>query len=54
MAYKYQDCEFCANHENDPSICDDCEDAEDFEPYDEDAASTFQPVHFRQRMKVAA
>lgn len=52
MAYKFEDCEYCANHGNDPTVCDECNDAEEFEPYEEDMAAKAEPIQFYER-KVA-
>lgn len=37
MAFKCEDCPYCAFHDVEPAICDDCEDGSEFEPDDEDS-----------------
>lgn len=54
MAFRYPDCEFCANHDNDPTVCDECQDADEFEPYDDDASLAAETIHFHPRLKEAA
>ena len=37
MAFKYEECEFCAFHGVEPGICEECEDGSEYEPeYDEE------------------
>jgi hypothetical protein len=35
-AYRYEECEYCAFHNVEPGICDECEDASEFEPDEEE------------------
>lgn len=48
MAYRYEDCEYCANHGNDPTVCDECSDADEFQPFEEDM-SAVSPIRFYER-----
>lgn len=36
MAFKYPECEFCAFHNVEPGICEDCEDGSEYEPETDD------------------
>lgn len=36
MAFKYPECEFCAFHNVEPGICEDCEDGSEYEPESDD------------------
>jgi len=41
-AYKYEGCEFCAFHDVEPGICEECEDESEFEPMDDDMSASAQ------------
>jgi len=36
MAFKYEECQWCAFHDVEPGICDECEDASEYQPSEED------------------
>lgn len=40
MAYRFEECEYCAFHEVEPGICDECDEGSEYEPdaESEDAA----------------
>lgn len=48
--FKYEDCEFCAFHNEEPGICADCDDGSEFVDIDDEEASATNP----DLMKVAA
>lgn len=52
MAFKYPECEFCANHRGHEDICDQCEDGDCFEDV-EDRASLRAPKPRKQPETVA-
>lgn len=35
-AFRYEECEYCAFHNVEPGICDECDDASEFEPYEDE------------------
>jgi hypothetical protein len=49
-AYKYEGCEFCAFHNEEPGICEECEDESEFEP----AEDMEDSLNIKEELKEAA
>lgn len=43
-AYRFEECEYCAFHNVEPGICDECEDASEFEPDEEQDSLEHEPL----------
>lgn len=37
-AYKYEGCEYCAFHDNEPGVCEECDNESEFVPFEEEDA----------------